>query len=111
MNPAQYILIVGVKLYRWILSPAKTFVFGPMAQCRFTPSCSAYALEAVERRGALAGVWLAVKRVARCNPWGGSGFDPVPEPRDQPPRSAPCCCHHPSSHTEELPAQPAVKGC
>jgi len=47
--------------------------------CRFTPSCSAYGIEAVKRHGALAGGWLAVKRVARCNPWGGLGLDPVPE--------------------------------
>lgn len=49
-------------------------------QCRFGPSCSEYAMEAVERHGALQGAWLAIKRVSRCHPWGGSGYDPVPEP-------------------------------
>lgn len=47
-------------------------------RCRFHPSCSAYALEALETHGAFRGTWLATKRVARCNPWGGSGLDPVP---------------------------------
>jgi putative membrane protein insertion efficiency factor len=47
-------------------------------RCRFHPSCSAYALEALERHGAVRGGWLATRRVARCHPWGGSGLDPVP---------------------------------
>jgi putative membrane protein insertion efficiency factor len=46
--------------------------------CRYSPSCSAYAIEAWTRYGALAGTWLAVKRLARCHPWGGCGHDPVP---------------------------------
>jgi putative membrane protein insertion efficiency factor len=47
--------------------------------CRYFPSCSAYACEALEHHGAIAGGWLALKRVARCHPWGGMGYDPVPE--------------------------------
>lgn len=46
--------------------------------CRYSPSCSAYAITAIERYGALAGGWLAAKRLLRCHPWGGSGYDPVP---------------------------------
>jgi putative membrane protein insertion efficiency factor len=78
MNAGQHILIAGVRVYRWVISPAKIFLFGPLSQCRFTPSCSAYALEAVARHGALGGSWLALKRIARCHPWGGCGEDPVP---------------------------------
>jgi putative membrane protein insertion efficiency factor len=70
--------MLGIRLYRWVLSPAKTFLLGANGQCRFSPSCSAYALEAIARHGAIAGTWLALKRVARCHPWGDCGDDPVP---------------------------------
>jgi putative membrane protein insertion efficiency factor len=78
VNLIQHILISGLRLYRWV-SPAKTFLIGPLGHCRFTPSCSAYALAAIARHGAWTGTWLALKRVARCHPWGGCGEDPVPE--------------------------------
>jgi putative membrane protein insertion efficiency factor len=78
VNPVQYILILLVRLYRLTLSPAKTFLFGPLGQCRFTPSCSEYGLEALRLHGALKGTWLAAKRVCRCHPWGDCGHDPVP---------------------------------
>ncbi len=54
---------------------------GRPSGCRFTPSCSAYAREAIERRGLWRGVGLAVRRLLRCRPWGGFGYDPVPEGR------------------------------
>lgn len=63
-----------VSFYRLAVSPLL-----PNA-CRYTPSCSAYALEALSRHGALRGGWLAVCRLARCHPWAGFGYDPVPEP-------------------------------
>jgi len=61
-----------IKLYQFTLSP----FLGK--QCRFTPTCSQYGIEALQKHGALKGSWLMLKRVVRCNPWGGSGYDPVP---------------------------------
>jgi len=80
VNPAQSILIGLVQLYRWTLSPAKTFLFGPTAGCRFSPSCAEYAQQALRAHGAARGSWLAARRVCRCHPWGGCGHDPVPQP-------------------------------
>jgi hypothetical protein len=71
-------LIALVRLYRLTLSPAKAFLFGPAAQCRFEPSCSQYAIDALKTHGAITGGWLAAKRVCRCHPWGECGEDPVP---------------------------------
>ncbi|HXG80752.1 MAG TPA: membrane protein insertion efficiency factor YidD [Sphingomicrobium sp.] len=58
----------------WQLGPSK--ILPP--SCRYQPSCSAYAITALQRYGALKGGWLALKRISRCHPWGGQGFDPVP---------------------------------
>lgn len=66
-------LIWLVKFYRYAISP---WLGG---NCRFQPTCSSYAIEALRVHGALCGGWLAVRRIARCHPWGGSGYDPVPE--------------------------------
>jgi hypothetical protein len=68
----RYLLIVPIKLYQWLISPLL-----PPA-CRYWPSCSQYMLEAVRRHGALRGFWLGLKRLFRCAPWGGCGYDPVP---------------------------------
>lgn len=68
----SYILIRPIRFYQRCISPMT-----PPA-CRFTPSCSQYAVEAIEKHGPLKGFWLAIKRICRCNPWGGSGYDPVP---------------------------------
>ena len=68
----------AVRLYQWTLSPVLTFLSGPGAGCRFQPTCSAYMLEAVERWGVLRGGWLGLKRLGRCQPWGGQGYDPMP---------------------------------
>jgi putative membrane protein insertion efficiency factor len=78
MNPVQLALTSAIRLYRWVLSPAKTVLFGPLGRCRFEPTCSAYALAAVEIHGAGRGGWLALRRLARCHPWGACGCDPVP---------------------------------
>ena len=66
-------LLIGlVRVYQRGVSP----LLGP--SCRYLPTCSAYAIEALESYGAIRGGWLAVKRLLRCHPWGGSGYDPVP---------------------------------
>jgi putative membrane protein insertion efficiency factor len=71
------ILIGVVRLYQLTISS-----WTP-SSCRFTPSCSAYAIEAIEAHGALRGSWLAARRIGRCHPWGGHGFDPVPDARSE----------------------------
>jgi putative membrane protein insertion efficiency factor len=78
VNPLQHLLILALRVYRAVLSPAQLYLFGASAGCRFTPTCSVYALEAVQVHGALAGSALTVKRLCRCHPWGGCGDDPVP---------------------------------
>jgi putative membrane protein insertion efficiency factor len=70
---ARFLLGV-IRFYRRGISP----LLPP--SCRYTPSCSAYAEQAIERFGAARGGWLAARRLLRCHPWGGSGYDPVPEP-------------------------------
>jgi uncharacterized protein len=81
VNPAQGILVLFVRVYQRVVSPALAVIFGPLAGCRFEPTCSQYAVEAVERHGALRGSWLASLRLCRCHPWGGCGHDPVPPRR------------------------------
>ncbi|MFL5774197.1 MAG: membrane protein insertion efficiency factor YidD [Flavisolibacter sp.] len=61
-----------IKLYQLILSP----LLGP--KCRFTPTCSQYAMEAFKKYGVFKGFWLSARRISRCHPWGGHGYDPVP---------------------------------
>ena len=67
---------------RLLILVARAWQIGPSRvlppSCRYAPSCSAYAIEALRRYGALHGGWLATRRLLRCHPWGGSGFDPVP---------------------------------
>lgn len=78
MTPLGRLLALPVRAYRLALSP----FLG--VNCRFHPSCSDYAAEALETHGALKGSWLGFRRMARCHPWGGDGFDPVPAPRRAP---------------------------
>ena len=67
-----------IRLYQFTLSPLLGLLGGPGLGCRFAPSCSAYFLEAIEIHGVVRGSWLSLKRLARCQPWGGAGYDPVP---------------------------------
>ncbi len=68
-------LILAIRFYQRAVSP----LTGP--SCRFTPTCSEFAAVAIDRHGALSGGWLAFKRILRCHPFGGQGYDPVPEVR------------------------------
>lgn len=72
MSPLAKVLHLAVRGYRKLTA-------GRISPCRFDPSCSAYALEALERHGALRGSWLTIRRLGRCHPWGGHGWDPVPD--------------------------------
>ena len=67
---------------RLLILLARAWQLGPSSvlppSCRYQPSCSAYAIEAIKRYGAARGAWLALRRILRCHPWGGSGLDPVP---------------------------------
>ena len=69
-----------IRLYQWTVSP----LLGP--NCRFHPSCSQYALDAIDHHGLARGAWLATRRIARCHPWNPGGFDPVPESVPRAPR-------------------------
>lgn len=80
LNAPSSILICTIRMYRWIVSPLLLVLLGPAGGCRFTPSCSQYAVDAIRSRGALVGGWQAVKRICRCHPWGDGGHDPVPKP-------------------------------
>jgi len=75
----RFLLIFAIRLYQLIISPAQIFLFGANGGCRFTPTCSQYAMDAVREQGILTGSWLAAKRICRCHPFGNCGHDPVPK--------------------------------
>ena len=68
----QKFFILLIRFYQYAISP-----FFP-ASCRYTPTCSHYGIEALKKHGPIKGLWLTIKRISRCHPWGGSGYDPVP---------------------------------
>lgn len=72
---AIWLLTLPIRFYQLAISPHTP------PSCRFTPTCSQYALEALRIHGPARGLWLALRRLARCHPWGGSGYDPVPPRR------------------------------
>lgn len=71
------ILVFFIRIYQYTISP----LLG--ANCRYTPTCSAYAVEAIQVHGPIKGSYLATKRILSCHPWGGHGFDPVPKKKKQ----------------------------
>lgn len=73
MTPLAWVVALPVRGYRLVFSPWVGH------GCRYQPTCSAYALEALEKHGAFRGAWLAARRIGRCHPWGGSGIDNVPD--------------------------------
>lgn len=79
MNPATALLKGAVIAYQWTLRP----VLG--CNCRFEPSCSSFAIEALGEHGALRGTYLSARRILRCNPWHPGGYDPVPPSLNRPP--------------------------
>jgi len=72
-NILEFIVLLPIYFYRYAISPLKP------PSCRYTPTCSEYTVQAIKKHGPFKGVWLASKRILSCNPWGGSGYDPVPE--------------------------------
>ncbi len=80
-SPRGWVLLpltLSLKAIVWTWRLIGSPIAGPI--CRYQPSCSHYALDAIDRFGPIQGAWLALKRLARCHPWGGSGYDPVPTP-------------------------------
>lgn len=68
----SYFFIFLIKIYQYLISPILP------NSCRYTPTCSQYTIQAIKKHGPFKGSWLGAKRIAKCNPWGSSGHDPVP---------------------------------
>ena len=77
----MFVIRVLIRSYQFLVAPFLSWMCGPGGGCRFEPTCSHYFLEACETHGVCRGGWLGVKRIARCQPWGGHGLDPVPPGR------------------------------
>lgn len=68
----SFLLLIPIHFYRYCISPLKP------PTCRYTPTCSEYAIQAIKKHGPIRGLYLALRRILRCHPWGGHGYDPVP---------------------------------
>ena len=117
MNPARKLVLLCLRLYKLLVSPLLHSMAGPFAGCRYTPTCSEYAAEAVALHGVLKGTYLAVRRICRCNPWGGCGEDHVPRdfqflPFNRKMRNLPapsCCSHVATQHEVHFGCPPPVR--
>ncbi|NDV62116.1 membrane protein insertion efficiency factor YidD [Puniceicoccales bacterium CK1056] len=100
------VLLAVLYIYKYAISPVLHMV-APGSGCRFTPTCSEYAIEAMRSHGPFRGGWLALRRIAKCHPWGGHGYDPVPN-------SCSCTSHpdpqHPSPFNKSQKARNAQLG-
>ncbi len=79
----KFLIRLLIRFYQRCISPVLHAIGGPHSGCRFTPTCSEYFLEAVERHGSIKGSWLGIRRLCRCHPWGGCGHDPVPSSKSE----------------------------
>ncbi|MDX1940470.1 MAG: membrane protein insertion efficiency factor YidD [Saprospiraceae bacterium] len=73
----KHIFILPVRIYQWTISPLLP------SSCRYQPTCSHYMVEAINEWGPIKGIWLGLKRISRCHPWGGHGYDPIPKKVDK----------------------------
>jgi putative membrane protein insertion efficiency factor len=92
------VLMAVLYTYKYAVSPVLHMI-APGSGCRFTPTCSEYAIEAVRMHGPLRGAWLAMKRIAKCHPWGSHGYDPVPN-------SCSCTSHPDPQHPSPFSKSP-----
>ncbi|MGE9270304.1 MAG: membrane protein insertion efficiency factor YidD [Verrucomicrobiales bacterium] len=79
----SWFIFLGIRMYQRFLSPVLHALAGPLGGCRFDPTCSHYFLQAVQQHGPWKGSWIGLRRILRCHPWGGHGYDPVPPPKGE----------------------------